>query len=169
MYQRISDSITDVKSFQVSNKPGAGCREPKKWRWLAPRGTSDGGESFSQPDSKQASQIFPLAMRWNNPDFCLRLEVKLLQEILPRSHHLGPLPLSRSPDVQFTWKLFLYVAEVHIFLVVHGSFSQSLSWPPNGYPRKASPWNPLSAPISLVRSCGIRWKLVTYAIFLVLQ
>jgi hypothetical protein len=57
---------------------------------------------------------------------------------LTRFHHLGPWPLSRDLNIQFPWKVFIHVAEVHIWLAVHENLLFRLSWPPNGNPRKAS-------------------------------
>jgi hypothetical protein len=61
-----------------------------------------------------------------------------IQGRLTRSHHFGWSVLSRDPDIQFTWELFLQVAEVHISLVVNEVRSRRSSSPSNGHPRKAT-------------------------------
>jgi hypothetical protein len=67
-----------------------------------------------------------------------------VQGLLARSHHLGRRTLSRDPNTQFTWEIFLHVPEVHIWLLLYmGVFY--------------SAYRDLQT--------NIRAKLVTYAIF----
>jgi hypothetical protein len=66
----------------------------------------------------------------------------------PKWYNLVNIPCKGVPSIwledkmirtiQFTWELFLHVAEVHICLVGFGSLLLRLSWPPNGHPHKAN-------------------------------
>jgi hypothetical protein len=133
------------------------CRDPKtqKWcRWLALRGWPLEVKAVSGTCYHVSEGRYGLQLHIESFSIWIaRLDLEVIATDKSVGTYIGHGPyrggidlvpslwlediISRDPDMTFTWKLFLLLAEVHILLVVHAKPFRRWSLPRNGHPRKA--------------------------------